>query len=219
MRGCFFINGHNTNYLIALCYCLMRYILLIPLYFYIAPACMGADTLSGKNIYNKHTRILGASIGFPNAVDFVYGELGRKVIPPLYLKYEHALKDEIGAGIELSYFRKRTIFLYRNGAISRSGVRTAAAFSLNPVLNYHFCKLMRLKGADIYTGIGINARHNTIEYSATRYTNNTDEAQWRFLPTLKLGSLIYAGDTGFAMGIVIGYDWMSFMQLSLNYKL
>ena len=198
----------------------MRYLLFIlSLFLYAVSVCNASDTLSGKSMYNKHTQLLGVSIGFPNAADAVYGEFGRKLVPPLYIKYEHALKHEIGAGMELSYFRKETKFLYLYGSTKKFGTRTARAFSINPVVNYHFSKLMGLKGADIYTGIGMNARHNTIEYSAARYSNNTDEEQWRLLPTLKLGSLIYVGGTDLAMGIAIGYDWMSFMQLSLNYKL
>lgn len=107
--------------------------------------------------FSKSTGLLSFGIGVPDA--YGYYDVG---LPPLYVKYEHGIMDEVGIGFLGGIGTSR----YKYGNDRYNYVET----TLGVLGYYHFNKLIPVSKLDVYIGAGVGVNIWSDNYSNTNHT-------------------------------------------------
>ena len=137
--------------------------------------------------FSKSTGLLSFGIGVPD----VYGNY-RVSLPPLYIKYEHGITDEIGIGFlggvgTGSYKFANDRYSYVETTLAAMGY-------------YHFNKLIPVSKLDVYAGVGVG-----VNIISDNFADATDA-----VPVIlgKAGARYYFSPK-FAVYAEVGYDNLS----------
>lgn len=112
-------------------------------------------------------------LGALNSTFDTYSDLDYSSLGPLYFKFEHAVSDNIGLGLNVAYAGNDWSYKYdysdvdANGnAVTRQYVATQkrTTYSILARFNYHFGSNDRL---DPYLGLGLGYRNANWTYSTT----------------------------------------------------
>lgn len=155
--------------------------------------------------FDQNKSILSLGYGLPNLSGTGYFWYGNRIgIGPLYLKYEKAVRDEVGVGGYVAFATSR--YKYSSGEVSRSTAIGATALGY-----YHFNKLIPIERLDVYAGLGLGFRLQN--YSNTVIDDS--DADVDVFPVFKVGARWYFSD-GFSIYAESGYDRMSSVNLGIS---
>jgi len=147
--------------------------------------------------FSKSTGLLSFGIGVPDA-PYSYYKVG---LPPLYIKYEHGVADEIGIG-----------FLggIGTGSYKHAGERYGYVETTIAAMGYyHFNKLIPVSKLDVYAGVGVGAH-----IISDNYVDETDVT-----PVIigKAGARYYFTPK-FAAYAEVGYDNLSPANIGITLR-
>jgi hypothetical protein len=168
--------------------------------------------------YDRSTGILSLGYGFPNLSGTGYTVWGWGAgvrhlgVGPAYLKYEHAIRDEIGIGGYAAVAASR----HRYGPNERYTDRVTA-FGMGVLGYYHFNKLIPVRNLDVYAGVGIGFRNLSYTYDNGYNVRRGSSSDFVVLPIAKAGVRYYV-TRGFGFYGEAGYDNMSSMNLGISFR-
>ncbi len=199
----------------------MKYLLPI-LLLMISLNAFGADTLIRDNVSVKNRHIVGIGIGFPNAISRNYmrgNYVDRSIFPVTYFNYEYGFTNNISIKADLAFFQEKAAYTFST-AVNNFGTgmsyNTVTAYMINPQIVYYFFQNEIIA---LSASAGASFRNRTSDYSINAYENWKDGEQFGVIPSGKIGARIALGNSGLGLKLDVGYDWMSFMQFGINYKL
>lgn len=146
--------------------------------------------------FSKSASLLSIGIGVPNAYGYYNVSL-----PPVYVKYEHGITDEIGIGIlgglgMGSYKFAGDKYTYLETTIGALGY-------------YHFNKLIPVSKLDVYAGVGIGLNIRDDNYANSNSTNAV---------ILGKAGARYYFNPKFAVYAEAGYDNLSPVNAGITLK-
>ena len=158
--------------------------------------------------YDKSTALLTFSYGFPNvpARNFLFVGGSRSGFGPVYVKFEKAIMDEVGIGIQGAMSAGK----YTWGTLEEK----MGAIHFGVLGYYHFNKLIPVKSLDVYAGVGLAFINVARKYNDPLYTNTTDSDVYA---AGKIGARYYFGEN-FAVYAEGGYDLMSEINLGISLR-
>lgn len=164
--------------------------------------------------FNKNVQLLSLGFGFPNTLynGYDYYRLAtgtnRSGFGPIMVKYERAIRDEVGIGAIAEFATRR----WRYDVGFNRYTDKAVGFGISLLGYYHFNKFIPIRKLDVYAGLGININH--VAYK-NDYTNETDGfvdvwpagvAGARYLFTPKFNAYAELGRTNYSwVNLGIGF--------------
>lgn len=135
--------------------------------------------------YSSNRSILNIGFGFPNTLheNYNYYSGGRSGFGPVLLKYELAVREEIGVGVVLDAAYSQFRYYKNSYSYSDKALGTGVSF----LGYYHFNKFIPLRRLDVYAGLGVNISHVRV---TNDYTNSKDGFV-DVLPAVVLGARYY----------------------------
>jgi opacity protein-like surface antigen len=136
---------------------------------FVAPAAVSAQAFpEGSNSisigYGGVTLLSSISKNFDNYADVKYSGMG-----PIYFKFEHAMTDNLGLGVNVAYATNEWNYKYTgsdaNGnPATYTETTTRSTYSILARLNYHIGSNDKF---DPYLGLGLGYRDATWKYDST----------------------------------------------------
>jgi hypothetical protein len=165
--------------------------------------------------YSRNSRLLSVGFGFPNTLynDFGYinnaYSVSKGSLGPLMVKYEMAIRDEVGIGAVVEGAYRQWKYSYGNNEYRDN----AFGFGVSLLGYYHFNKLIPVRKLDVYAGVGLNISHAAYRDD---YFSETDTyldvlpafvagARYKFRPNF--GAYLELGRTNFSwvnLGVTFG---------------
>lgn len=144
--------------------------------------------------YDKATSLFSVGLGAP----YAYGAGYRSTLPPVYVKYEKAIMDEVGIGVVgglgMGRFRPTKENYY--------------ATSIGVMGYYHFNKFIPLQKLDAYAGPGVG-----VDIS----NRNFDGTDVNFVFLFKVGARYYFNNS-FGVYVESGYDLLSVANAGITLR-
>lgn len=160
--------------------------------------------------FDKNTSLFTLGYGFPNYS--IAGTVFDNGFGPLYVKYEHAVLNEVGIGAYAAFAGSH----WKNAYYKN----TATSFGLGVMGFYHFNKLIPLKQLDVYAGAGIGFALVHYKYdnnSPFPYNHSGSETDFNPEGIFKAGARWYF-TPGFSVFAEGGYDGMSDVNLGVSFR-
>jgi hypothetical protein len=177
-----------------------------------------SGTINGRSFYNTpyrtrnsgsyglDSRMLSLGYGFGSTLYNGYGYYplssgrGKTAFGPLMVKYEHAIRDEVGIGAiaELAFRQWK----YRVGGDTYKD--RAVGVGISFLGYYHFNKFIPVPKLDVYAGAGISIAHSSYKDDYYDRTNSVVDVNpagvvgARYLFTPKFGAYAEVGRTSFS---------------------
>ncbi len=181
--------------------------------------------------FDKGTNLLSLGYGVPNFLysgygvsnSFATGSASHIGIGPLMLKYEFAIRDEVGLGLIVQGASKS--WKYRSG--SATYVDNAWGIGTAFMGYYHFNKLIPVEKLDVYAGLGLNLTYQQLNRDRayyddyyTYYGYYTDQVRSEFMarPCGLVGVRYYVAPK-FAFSAEAGYSTFSSINLGFTFRL
>ncbi|WP_158605873.1 outer membrane beta-barrel protein [Taibaiella sp. KBW10] len=146
--------------------------------------------------FNKSTSLLSIGIGVPDN----YGNY-KVSLPPVYVKYEHGITDEIGIGLLGGLGMSN----YKSGGNRYNYLET----TIGALGYYHFNKLIPVSKLDVYLGAGIGLNIRDDNYS--NYNNTS------VIGLGKAGARYYFNPK-FSVYAEAGYDNLSVLNAGITLR-
>lgn len=144
--------------------------------------------------FSDNTGLFSIGLGVPN----VYAGYSSS-LPPIYLKYEMGLMDEVGLGFVGG------VGLGKYKFDDRAFFET----TLGVVAYYHFNKVIPVKNLDVYAGLGLGVNIEN--------RNNNGDANVSVIPLGKAGVRYYFSNA-FGVYVESGYDRLSAANLGITLR-
>lgn len=184
--------------------------------------------------YDRGTHLLSLNYGGPNFMYAGYGAPGSSLygtnrrfgIGPAMLKYEFAIRDEVGLGLILQAVSKRWRYTARNNVVyTDRAFGTGCAF----MGYYHFNKLINVERLDVYAGLGVNFTYQQLTRDAAYYAYYYDnygyyyydgrtESEFMARPCGVVGVRYYVSPR-FGFNAEAGYTTFSSLNLGVTFRL
>lgn len=171
----------------------MKKILLIVLG---AILCINAQSQS----FQKGNNLIKFGYGFPTIIGSLfntyenYQDYNINNLGPLYIKYEHAITEKIGIGINVAYTSNEANYIENiNGSNYKSTV-SRTSWSALARLNFHFVSNDKL---DAYFGPGVGYRNSDWKFSTESPNGNSNISFPTFIPfglDFTIGANYYLND-------------------------
>lgn len=164
--------------------------------------------------YDVNSRMISLGYGFGNTLYDGRGYFGsdgsRTAFGPLMVKYEHAIRDEVGIGAigELAFRQWK----YRVGGNTYKDRAVGAGISF--LGYYHFNKFIPIPKLDVYAGAGLSIAHNSYHDDYFDETDNHVDVN----PAVVAGARYLFTDNFGAYGEV-GRTAFSWVNLGISFKL
>ncbi|MFT4061367.1 MAG: hypothetical protein QM642_03310 [Edaphocola sp.] len=160
--------------------------------------------------YSKSTGILSLGLGFPNVSGGYYYTSGiSSAIPVPYVKYEHAIMDEVGIG----GYAAAGFSQYKHGGYTDK----IFALGIGALGYYHFNKWIPIRKLDVYAGAGIGVRNLSYSYDDGYSGGRYNSSHFSIAPIFKAGARYYFAPS-FGVYGEAGYDMMSAVNLGISFR-
>ncbi len=121
--------------------------------------------------YGGVTLLGSISKNFDSYTDVNYSGMG-----PIYFKYEHAMTDNLGLGVNVAYAQNEWSYKYsdtdaNNNSVTYTETTSRSTYSILARLNYHIGSDDKF---DPYLGIGLGYRDATWKYDTTNPDGTTN---------------------------------------------
>lgn len=121
--------------------------------------------------YGGITLLGSISKNFDSYTDVNYSGMG-----PIYFKYEHAMTDNLGLGVNVAYAQNEWSYKYsdtdaNNNSVTYTETTSRSTYSILARLNYHIGSDDKF---DPYLGIGLGYRDATWKYDTTNPDGTTN---------------------------------------------
>jgi opacity protein-like surface antigen len=138
----------------------------------LAMACMLATTNTQAQSFEEGTSAIaigygvGTFMGALNSTFDTYTDVTISSMGPLYVKYEYAVTDKIGLGMNIAYATNSWSYKYSDGLTNTVYQETTdrSTYSILARLNWHFGNSDKF---DPYAGIGLGYRDAKWTYETT----------------------------------------------------
>jgi hypothetical protein len=180
--------------------------------------------------FDKGTNLISIGYGFPNYLYNGYNVTntrldGRRLgFGPGMLKYEFAIRDEVGLGIVLQGAGKSFRYTAGNTVYTDHAWGVGGAF----MGYYHFNKLIPVEKLDVYAGLGINFTYQELNRDAAYYNYYYDyygyyytdavRSDFSVRPNGVLGVRYYVAPK-FSFYAEAGYTSFSSLNLGMTFRL
>lgn len=135
--------------------------------------------------FTKGNHLVKAGFGFPTIMGSIFStyenEVGYKnsSFGPMYLKYEHALTDKIGLGLNIAYTKNEASYTENVSGSDYKASVTRTSLSALARLNFHFANSKKF---DPYFGPGIGYRTAEWTFKTENPNGSTDDKIPTFFP-------------------------------------
>jgi hypothetical protein len=180
--------------------------------------------------YDKGTNLLSFSYGFPNYLYSGYNISNTRLrgnhigIGPAMLKYEFAIRDEVGLGIILQGATKKWSYEVGNR------VFTDHAWGMGSAIMgyYHFNKLIPVEKLDVYASLGINFTFQRLTRDASYYNYYYDSYGYYYSDNIQsdfmarpcgLVGVRYYVTPKFGFTAEAGYSTFSSANIGITFRL
>ncbi len=160
--------------------------------------------------FDRRSGLFSLGLGIPSRYTSYYNGLRNNIsFPPLYVKYEHGVMDEVGIGGYVAAAGSRYRYRIGNG----SYVDTRLHVSLAAMGYYHFNKLIPVRKLDVYAGVGLGLRQ-------TFYRDDFDNERSSDVDPLLVGKVgaRYYFSRGFGVYGEAGYDGISDLNFGITFR-
>ena len=126
---------------------------------------------SKAQTFDENTNTISAGYGFVTLLGTIsesfnsYNDLKYSSLGPIYLKFEHAISDKVGMGLNLAYATNKWEYRYDESSTSTNGTTTTnqytettdrSTYSILVRMNFHFGESDKF---DPYAGFGVGYRN------------------------------------------------------------